>query len=72
MIAYKYISYVSIFTKTILFIPTVYACVSFVMANSDNFPMSISGSLYGIIATLSIPTIILLFINTINFDIFLR
>ena len=34
MIAFKYISYVGMLTKTILFIPTVYACASFIMANS--------------------------------------
>lgn len=72
MIAYKYIAYVGILTKTVLFIPTVYACVSFIMANSDSFPMDITGTLYGAIATLSIPTIVLLFANTINFSIFLR
>ena len=72
MIIYKYIAYLGIFTKTILFIPTVYACVSFVLAGSDDFPMTISSTVYGVIATLSIPTLILLFINTINFNIFLR
>ena len=73
MIIYKYIAYVGIFTKTILFIPTVYACISFILAkNSDTFPMTISSTVYGAIATLSIPTLILLFINTIDFDIFLR
>ena len=72
MIAYKYISYVGILTKTILFIPTVYACTSFIMANSESFPMTISGSLLGPIAALSVPTLILLFVNTIIFSIFLR
>jgi hypothetical protein len=72
MIAYKYISYVGILTKTILFIPTIYACLSFIMANSESFPMTISNALFGPIAALSVPTLILLFINTINFSIFLR
>lgn len=72
MIIYKYITYVGIFTKTILFIPTVYACVSFILANSTDFPITISSSVYGVIATLSVPTFILLSINTINFNIFLR
>ncbi len=72
MIAYRYIAYVGILTKTVLFIPGVYACVSFVMANTDGFPMKVSGSMYGVIATLSIPTLILLIVNTINFNVFLR
>lgn len=72
IIVYKYIAHVGIFTKTILFIPTVYACVSFILANSDSFPMQISPSIYGAIAGLSIPTLFLLIINTINYNIFLR
>lgn len=72
MIIYKYIAYLGIFTKTVLFIPTVYASVSFILADSDTFPINISPSVFGAVATLSIPTLILLFVNTINYNIFLR
>lgn len=72
MIAYKYISYVGMFTKTILVIPTVYACVSFMVAENEDFPFTINNSMYAAIAAISIPTIMLLFINIVNFNIFLR
>ncbi len=72
MLAFKYISNVGILTKTVLFIPTVNACVSFIMANSSTSAIQISSTLYGAITVISIPTLILLLINTADFIIFLR
>lgn len=73
MLAYKYISNIGIFTKTILFIPTVNACLSFIMANTNaERAIQIPDELYGVVTVLSIFTLILLLINSINFIIFLR
>ena len=72
MIVFNYISHVGIFTKTILFIPVIHACATFIMANTSKYPMNIKPELYGVIAAISIPTLIFLLISTINFTIFLR
>lgn len=73
MIAYKYMAYVGILTKTVLLIPTVNATLSFIASSPSNSQgVQISSAWYGTIAAVSIPTFILLLLNTINYVIFLR